>query len=120
LMGTSRRPAQFVHTKLKNMQVLAKNYPEPLVYLHPQDARERGIQNEDEVEVTSPQGKITLKAKLTEDTTNGLVWIDFGWGNPTDRKGNINALVDDLHLDPVSGGTPNRLFPCEIRRGASR
>jgi anaerobic selenocysteine-containing dehydrogenase len=120
LLGTSRRPAQFVHTKLKNMEVLTKNYPEPLVYLHPQDARERGIRDEDEVEVASPQGKIALKAKLTEDTQNGLVWVDFGWGNPTDRKASINALADDLHFDPISGGTPNRLFPCDIRRRGSR
>jgi anaerobic selenocysteine-containing dehydrogenase len=114
LLGTSRRPAQFVHTKLKNIEILSKIYPEPLVYVHPLDARERGVRDEDEVEVASSQGRIALKAKLTEDTKRGLVWIDFGWGNPTDRGANINALVNDRHFDPVSGGTPNRLFPCEI------
>lgn len=116
LLGTSRRPAQFVHTKLKNMEVLSKLYPEPLVYMHPLDAGARGIGDEEEVEVSSPQGKITLKVKLTEDTKCGLVWIDFGWGNPTDRGASINALANDRYFDPISGGTPNRLFPCEIKR----
>jgi anaerobic selenocysteine-containing dehydrogenase len=116
LFATSRRPAQSVHTKLKNTEVVSRIYPEPLIYVHPLDARERGIQDGDEVEVTSPQGTIALKAKLTEDTKSGLVWIDFGWGNPTDGKANINALADDRHFDPISGGTPNRLFPCEIKR----
>jgi anaerobic selenocysteine-containing dehydrogenase len=116
LLGTSRRPSQFVHTKLKNLKALSKAYPEPLVWLHPVDASDRGIADGDQAEVASPQGKIALKAKLTEDTKPGLVWIDFGWGNPTDGKANINVLTNDAYFDPISGGTPNRLFPCEVQR----
>jgi len=116
LLGTSRRPAQFVHTKFRNVEALSRLYPEPFAWIHPQDASDRGIKGGDEVEVTSPQGKITIKAKLTEDTKLGLVWIDFGWGNPTDGKANINVLTNDAYFDSVSGGTPNRLFPCEIEK----
>jgi len=116
LLGTSRRPAQAVHTKLKNLKTISRAYPEPYVWIHPQDASGRDIGEGDEVEVTSPQGKITIKAKLTEDTKSGLVWIDFGWGNPTDGKANINVLANDAYFDPVSGGTPNRIFPCEVKK----
>ncbi|MFH1136203.1 MAG: molybdopterin-dependent oxidoreductase [Pseudomonadota bacterium] len=115
LLGTSRRPARFVHTKFKNLPKTAQSYPEPLVYLHPRDAWERGVKDGAEVEVRSPGGRIVIKAKRTEDTTPGLVWIDFGWGNPTDGLANINRLVNDQFMDPISGGTPNRLFPCEVR-----
>ncbi len=41
--------------------------------------------------------------------------VDFGWGNPTDNKPNINLLTSDAVWDPVSGGYPNRLFLCEAR-----
>jgi anaerobic selenocysteine-containing dehydrogenase len=116
LLGTSRRPAQFVHTKFKNLKALSKSYPEPFVWIHPQDASDRRINGGDQVEVRSPQGKITIKAKLTEDTKPGLVWVDFGWGNPTDGKANINILSNDAYFDPVSGGTPNRMFPCEVEK----
>lgn len=116
LLGTSRRPSWYVHTKLKNLSSLSSVYPGPLVWLHPQDASSRSIRDGDEVEATSPGGRIALKAKLTENTGPGLIWIDFGWGNPTDGKANINVLTDDLHFDPVSGGTPNRLFVCEVRK----
>ncbi len=115
LLGSTKRPAHFVHTKFRNIRTLTKSYPDPLVWLHPKDASERSILEGSEVEVSSPQGQITLKAKLTEDTRPGHVWIDFGWGNPTDGKANINILVDDTHFDPVSGGTPHRLFQCEVR-----
>jgi anaerobic selenocysteine-containing dehydrogenase len=114
LLGASRRPSRFVHTKFKNLEKTAKPYPVPLVYMHPLDAAARKIPDGGAVQVTSPQGRITLKARWTEDTTPGLVWIDFGWGNPTDGQANINVLVSDVFLDPLSGGTPNRLFPCEV------
>jgi len=116
LLGTSRRPAQSVHTKFKNLKAITRIYPEPFVWIHPQDASDRDIREGDEVEVRSPQGEITIKAKLTEDTKPGLVWIDFGWGNPTDGKANINVLANDAYFDPVSGGTPNRMFPCEVEK----
>jgi len=116
LLGSTKRPAHFVHTKLRNIKALTKSYPDPLVWLHPRDASERSIPEGSEVEVSSPGGQITLKAKLTEDTQPGHIWIDFGWGNPTDGKANINVLVDDTHFDPVSGGTPHRLFACEARK----
>jgi len=44
--------------------------------------------------------------------------VDFGWGNPTDRKASINLLVNDRFVDPISGGTPNRLFVCEVRKAS--
>jgi anaerobic selenocysteine-containing dehydrogenase len=115
LLGTSRRPPQFVHTRFKNLPKTAKAYPEPFVYLNPEDARKRGVPDGSEVEVKSPQGRIHLKAKVTEDTTIGLVWIDFGWGNPTDNGASINDLVNDQFMDSISGGTPHRLFACEVR-----
>ena len=115
LLGTNRRPGLFVHTKFKNLAALSKSYPEPLAIIHVKDAADRGVAEGDMVEVTSPQGSIRLKAKLGEDMNPGLVLVDFGWGNPTDGKASINRLTNDTYYDPVSGGTPNRIFPCEVK-----
>ena len=115
LLGTSRRPPQFVHTRFKNLPKTTRAYPEPLVYLHLDDASAKNISDGALVEVVSPQGCIALKARLTEKTTAGLLWVDFGWGNPTDGKASINDLVNDQFMDPLSGGTPNRLFACNVR-----
>lgn len=116
LLGTSRKPALFVHTNFRNIKTLTQRYPEPLVWMHPQDARQRGIHDGDGVEVISPRGQIMLGTKLSEDTKSGLVMIDFGWGNPTDRKASINILTDDEFWEPVSGATPNRMFSCEVAK----
>lgn len=117
LLGTSMRPAQFVHTKLKNIDALSKSYPEPVIWMNPEDANTRGVKEGQIVKVSSPQGMIKIKARLTKNTKPGLIWIDFGWGNPTDKKASINVLTNDRFFDPISGGTPNRLFPCEVAKG---
>jgi len=116
LIGSSRRPGQFIHTRFKYVESLNRMYPEPLVRIHPQDAAERGIREGDEVEVTSSQGKIRIKSKVEDNGKVGHVLVDFGWGNPTDGKASINSLTSDEYFNPVSGATPNRLFPCEVRK----
>lgn len=113
LIGTTRKPYEFVHSKLKNLEPLNKIYPDPLVWIHPVDANQRGIVNNELVEIKSLRGKIKLMAKITDSVSPGLVAIDFGWGNPTDKKENINKLVNDETWDPVSGGYPSRIFLCD-------
>jgi len=120
LLGTTRRPGSFVHTKFKNLAALSKSYPEPLAVIHVKDAADRSVAEGDMVEVTSPQGSIRLKARLVEDMNPGLVLVDFGWGNPTDGKASINMITNDTHFDPISGGTPNRIFPCELKLSGSK
>ena len=68
------------------------------------------------MKVTSAQGEIRIKAKVEDHGNPGHVLVDFGWGNPSDKKASINSLVSDAHFNPVSGATPNRLFPCEVRK----
>lgn len=116
LIGSTRRPGRFIHTRFKFIETLSKTYPEPLVWIHPQDARDRGIQDGDGVEVTSAQGKIQIRGKVSDYVGPGQVMVDFGWGNPTDGKAAINTLTSDAHFNPVSGATPNRLFPCEVQK----
>ncbi len=115
LLATTRRCAEFVHTKLINLPAMSRRYPEPLLTIHPVDAQKRGIGQGGLVEVESPRGTVRLHAKVTEAAGPGLVMIDFGWGNPSDNKANINLLTSDAVWDRVSGGYPNRLFACEVR-----
>jgi anaerobic selenocysteine-containing dehydrogenase len=115
-LGTTRKPAEFVHTRFRNLPSMNKAYPNPLIWVHPIDAEERGIKQKDFVEVKSLRGKIRVEAKITEDIVPGLVAIDFGWGNPSDKKSSVNVLTSDEVWDPISGGYPNRLFQCEIKK----
>lgn len=116
LIGSTRRSGQFTHTRFKYLETLSRTYPEPLVRIHPQDASQRGIKDGDVVKVASPQGEIRIKAKVEDHGNPGHILVDFGWGNPTDKRASINSLVSDAHFNPVSGATPNRIFPCELKK----
>jgi anaerobic selenocysteine-containing dehydrogenase len=118
LRGTTRRPAEFVHTRFRNLQPMKKLYPVPLFFIHPIDADDRGIRENDIVEIQSPRGMIQVEARITENVGPGLVAIDFGWGNPSDKRSNINTLTPDEVWDPISGGYPNRLFVCEAKKSS--
>jgi anaerobic selenocysteine-containing dehydrogenase len=116
LTGTSRKPWNYSHTKARNIRQVARYQPRPFVWMHKSDADARGIVSGSWVEIESPIGKIELEAQIDEEAPSSVAIVDFGWGNPWDRSANINLLTDDGERDPLSGGTPNRLFPCEVRR----
>jgi len=116
LQGTTRRPAEYVHTRFRNLAPMDKLYPAPLAFIHPVDAGKRGIGQHDPVQVKSPRGTIQVTARITEDLKPGLIAVDFGWGNPADQKPGMNLLTSDEVWDPVSGGYPNRLFLCEVTK----
>lgn len=116
LVGTTRRSGAYVHTRFRNTPSLRRRDPDCLIRINPQDAEERGVREGDQTLVESPEGSITVKAKVTTETRPGLVVIDFGWGNPWDQQANVNILTSDEGRDPISATTSNRRFLCEVRK----
>ena len=116
LIGTTRRPGVYVHTRFRNIPALRRLEPEPLLRLHPEDAQSRKIADGDLVAVQSPNGMIRIKAKITDEVSPGVIIIDFGWGNPWDQGPNVNILTSDRDRDPISCSTPNRRFRCQVTK----
>lgn len=116
LVGITRRPGAYVHTRFRNLPSLRKREPDCFVGIHPQDAQERGITEGEPALVQSPGGSIKVKARVTSDTRPGQVIVDFGWGNPWDGGQNVNILTSDEARDPISSATSNRRFLCEVRK----
>jgi anaerobic selenocysteine-containing dehydrogenase len=119
LVGTTRRPGHYVHTRFRDVPSLRKRQPEPLLRMHPRDAEPRKLGSGDLATVESPEGAISVMVMVTEEVRPGLVIVDFGWGNSWDGGPNVNILTSDQPRCPVSGATPNRRFRCEIRKGVS-
>ena len=70
------------------------------VWLHPRDARARGIADGDLVRVFNDRGAVVLPARVTDRIAEGAVSIkEGGWFTPdadgTDRRGCANVLTDD-------------------------
>ncbi|HLA28813.1 MAG TPA: molybdopterin-dependent oxidoreductase [Syntrophales bacterium] len=116
LIGTSEGKSRaFVHTTSRNIPSLRKLDPEPLVKLHPKDAENYGIKDEDRVKVSSARGSIQMKAKVVKAALPGVVVIPWGWGQAL-PEANFHNLTDDMARCPISGATSSRAFLCEIEK----
>ncbi|MDR1727241.1 MAG: molybdopterin-dependent oxidoreductase [Acidobacteriota bacterium] len=106
-----------------NIPSLAKRQPWPLVHIHGDDARARGIQDGDEVEVVSPRGRVAFRAHVTNDVTRGVVEANMGGGGPLGtpewQRANVNQLTDFDNRDPISGFPVYKALLCDVRKRAS-
>lgn len=92
----------------------------PEVWIHPEDAKVRGILDGDMAEVTNSRGCVRIRAKVTGRIRKGVAAIaQGGWYTPdshgTDIRGSINVLTDDACPTPLAKGNPQHTSLVEIR-----
>ncbi len=112
VMTSGARNLAFTHSQFRNIPQLSKILPEPLVEINPSDAAPRGIQTGDMVTVSSPRGSIKLKADVIDTILSGVVMIPHQWPG----EANVNILVDDQNLDPISGFAPFKSQLCQVTK----
>ncbi|MES2892221.1 MAG: molybdopterin-dependent oxidoreductase [Bacteroidota bacterium] len=107
LILTTGRIRDQWHTMTKTGKVnkLKQHTSESFVEIHPEDAKKRGIQENTLVEITSRQGSVKVKARLTPDIKKGVVFMPMHWGkirrNDANRVNNLTAnLVDPKSKEP--------------------
>jgi len=112
VLTSGARTVAFTHSQHRNIRQLREMVPEPLVEINPADAEPRGIQSGDMVIVSSPRGNIKLKADVTDTILPGAVQIPHYWPG----EANVNILVDDQNLDPISGFAPFKSQLCQVTK----
>lgn len=76
------------------------------VLIHPQDAKDRGIQTGQMVCLKNHRAKVKRLAKVTEDTQPGLLVAEgIYWENPEKGYNGINELSSQKTTDLGRGGT---------------
>jgi anaerobic selenocysteine-containing dehydrogenase len=101
-----------------NISPLVARQPAPLVHLHPADARARGIEDGDQVELISPRGRVPFVARVSDDIVVGAVEANMGGGGPLGplawQQGNVNELTDLDNRDPISGFPVYKALLCDV------
>jgi anaerobic selenocysteine-containing dehydrogenase len=110
VLTTGARSSAYTHSMFRNIGQLRKLMPEPLVDIHPADAEERGIKTGDLVRVMAPRGSVIMKAKVTDAILPGVVSAPHHWAG----EANINNIIDDKDLDPISGFAPFKSSLCQV------
>lgn len=109
----NRRRNAGMNSWLNETPSLSARQPTNRVEIHEDDAARLGIGDGDLVTVSSAVGSIDLPAETSTSVRPGSVCIDHGWGSrvfdpagvepPVILGANRNVLVDNRHVDPLSG-----------------
>jgi anaerobic selenocysteine-containing dehydrogenase len=114
----------FFNSEFHHISSLLQRYPEPLVWIHPNDAKSRGIRERDRVHVSTPRGKVPYTAHITSDILPGVVEVDAHGGGRFDasawRECNANELTDFENRDPLSGFPVFKALLCQVTKVAAK
>ncbi|MCP4591972.1 MAG: molybdopterin oxidoreductase, partial [bacterium] len=96
-----------IHSQNNNIPWFREREPQVL-WMHPRDAAERGIEDEQVVCASSPQGKMHILARVTDDIMPGVVCLLQGiWPaldpDGVDTAGSVNVLTSTTPTLPSNG-----------------
>jgi len=124
ILITGRRLPGYFHSENRQLPWMRELHPDPVVELHPLTAEKEGIGDGDWVVVSSPRGKVKLRAKFFAGMDPRVISADHGWWFPENEDpghgwevSNINMLTDNAYdtCDPAMGATHVRTLLCNIK-----
>ena len=91
------------------------------LWIHPDDAKKRGIVSEDTVEIYNDRGRVRMKARVSRRVMKGVVCIPQGaWYTPdedgVDIRGSVNTLTTQQPT-PLAKGNPQHTCLVEVTKG---
>lgn len=113
----TKRRCHSTHDHNRNLDQADK----PCLWIHPDDAKDRGITDGEAVEIYNDRGKVQIPAKVTERIVRGVVALsEGGWYTPNRRgvdvRGSINVLTMTHRATPLAKANPQHTNLVEVRR----
>ncbi len=128
LILTTFRLMQFCDQQHRNIPRLRRQAREPLLEIHPETAGALSIQDSERVVLETATGSIRLKAKLNSSLHPNVVATQYGWWQACPELGlpgynhfspegaNVNLIISNDALDPISGAVPHRSQTCRVKK----
>ena len=128
LILTCAKHTLFCESQHRALPRLRRQALDPEVELHPSAASERGIGPGDWVHIETPGGRVRARAKMNDTLEPHVVCGQHGWWQACSDLGmpgydpfgpdgaNLNLIIGNEAIDPVSGSVPHRAYLCQIRR----
>ncbi|RMD93437.1 MAG: hypothetical protein D6814_15660, partial [Calditrichaeota bacterium] len=80
------------------------NFDTLTVEMHPQDARERGVENGDRVRVYNSLGEVICRVKISQNMRPGVVCMAKGAWRKSSLNGMTSTALCPDHVNEVGGG----------------
>ena len=126
IMTTGARDYASFHSEHRQLPMMREITPWPMVEIHPDTARELGIEDGDWVEIYNMFGSAREKALLTETIDPRVVHARHGWWFPEQDgeepnlfgvwKSNVNTLIPHKCIGKFGFCAPYKGVMCNIRR----
>jgi anaerobic selenocysteine-containing dehydrogenase len=128
LILTCAKHTLFCESQHRALPRLRRQALDPEVELHSSAAGERGIGPGDWVHIETPGGSVRARAKMNDTLEPHVVCGQHGWWQACSDIGmpgydpfgpdgaNLNLIIGNEAIDPVSGSVPHRAYLCQIRR----
>ncbi len=97
-------------TQTRREEGLVDKQPEVFVELHPSDARKRGIESGDVVEIRTRRGAVRAPALVSRQVRPGCIWMPLHFA-----EARANVLTNDAG-DPVTGTAEYKVCAAEVSR----
>jgi ferredoxin-nitrate reductase len=102
-------------SKTGKINKLKQHVAESFLEIHPDDAGERGIRENQLVEIMNRRGVVRVKAKLSNDIKSGVLFLPMHWGKILQSDLNrANNLTSNL-VDPKSKEPDFKFSAVEVR-----
>lgn len=126
LVLIGRRSLRSNNSWMHNSARLVKGPLRCTLRVHPTDAAARGLRTGDVARVHNAVGALEAPVEISDEVMPGVVSLPHGWGHDAPgarlsvaatRPGvNVNRVVDDRVIDPVSGTGVLNGVPVEVER----
>ena len=124
ILITGGRCQSFFISNNRQIRSLRRQYPFPLVKMHPKAAERVGLREGDWAYIETSRGRITQKVKLEQDMDERVINVDFAWWYPEAgapdygwQESNANILtVSHSGRDEYMGSYQLRGLLCKIYR----
>ena len=120
IMNTGRiRDQWHTMTRTGKTDRLLQHIPEPFVDIHPDDATQYALQQDDLAVINNDNGKIIVRVKITKSQTHGNIFVPMHWTSEFASKGRMGVLVNSITC-PLSGQPENKHTPVAIKKYPSQ
>ncbi|HBZ71550.1 MAG TPA: hypothetical protein DEP35_18235 [Deltaproteobacteria bacterium] len=101
MMSGRLKPHWHTRTRTRWSANLENRAPEPVLEIHPDDARRTGVVDGGFAEVRSRRGEAVVQVRVTAEITQGTVFLPFHWTRSDGPQKPANNLTHDA-VDPLS------------------
>ena len=104
-------------TRTGRSPTLSQHIDEPVLTIHPDNARELRIQDGDLADISSAWGTTIARVSISDEVREGDVFLPMHWSSTTSLSGAVDALVNPA-VDPISGQPEFKHTPVRIARSS--